>query len=115
MRLYRRTLCEILVWPRVPVTGALGGVAEGFSSAPVAIEGSVGYVENALSSDRNALSAAPYGVQVRQSLKLRLRNGAPIRTGDGVSLPGEGAPAWRCVEVDVYPFVTVARLERMAQ
>ena len=115
MRLHWRTSTNIVVWPREVSAGELGGNAEGFSSAGIAARASVSYVSNSLNGNLNALAASPYGVRAAQAIRLRLVGAATIAAGDGVSLPGEEGPTWRCVEVDKYPLVTVARLERIAQ
>lgn len=115
MRQHWRTGTDVLIWPRQAATGALGGCAEGFSSEGIAARASVSYVANSLNGNLNALSAAPYGVRAAQAIRLRFMGVAVLAAGDGISLPGEDKPAWRCVEVDKYPLITVARLERIAQ
>ena len=115
MRQHWRTGTDVLIWPRQTETGELGGSAEGFSSEGIAARASVSYVTNSLNGNLNALTAAPYGVRAAQAIRLRFIGAAALAAGDGVSLPGEDGPAWRCLEVDRYPLVTVARLERIAQ
>lgn len=105
----------MVVWPREVSPGDLGGSSEGFAAGGTAARASVSYVTNSLNGNLNALAAAPYGVRAAQAIRLRFVGAVAISAGDGVSLPGEGGPAWRCVEVDRYPLVTVARLERIAE
>lgn len=114
MRLLKRTGCEIFVFPRETAAGALGGVAEGFSGQSVRLWGNVGHVSNTLNSTANALVSTASGARTAQTLKLRFCGRTQIAVGDGVMLPGETAPCWRCVEVSFYPFITAARVERLA-
>ena len=114
MRLLKRTGCEISVFPRETVTGALGGIAEGFSGERLRLWGNVGYVSNTLNSTANALVSSAAGARAAQTLRLRFMGRAQIRVGDGFMLPGETEICWRCVEVNFYPFVTAARVERIA-
>lgn len=114
MRLFRRTGCEIFACPRRTVQGALGGVAEGFSEDRIRLWGNVGYVSNTLNSTANALVYTASGARAAQTLRLRFAGRAQIRVGDGVMLPGEMQPCWRCVEVSFYPLITSARVERIA-
>lgn len=114
MRLLKRTGCEISVFHREVTAGALGGVAEGFSGERIRLSGNIGYVSNTLNSTANALINSAYGVRAAQTLKIRFAGRAQIYVGDGVMLPGDGKICWRCVEVSFYPFITVARVERMA-
>lgn len=68
MRLFRRTISDVRIYPRVLRTGALGGAGEEFSDAAIAEKASIGYVNNALNSNLNALSSAPYGVRIAQAI-----------------------------------------------
>lgn len=114
MRLFQRTLSDILIVPRRVVTDALGGVREGFAPERIRLRGSVGYVSNTLNSTANAMLGAGYGIRVAQAVKLSFVGDVPINVGDGVMLPGDGAPCWRIVEVSRFPLITTARLERLA-
>lgn len=114
MRLLRRTAIEVKIWPRAVSEGALGGGREEFLDAPILARASVSYVANALNGNLNALVSAPYGMRAAQTIRLRFPGRPGIAAGDGLSFPGEDAPGWRCVEVNLYPLLTVARLERCA-
>ena len=114
MRLLKRTGCEISVFPREVTAGALGGVAEGFSTQSIRLWGNVGHVSNTLNSTANALVSTASGARTAQTLRLRFSGRAQIAVGDGVMLSGETEICWRCVEVSVYPFLTTARVERIA-
>lgn len=114
MRLLKRTGCEICVFPRVATQGELGGVTEGFSGERIRLWGNVGYVNNTLNSTANALAATAFGARTAQALRLRFIGRAKLSVGDGVMLPGEEGPCWRCVEVSYYPLITNARVERIA-
>lgn len=113
MRLLKRTGCEISVFPREVTKGALGGVAEGFSGERIRLWGNVGYVSNTLNSTANALVASASGARAAQTLRLRFIGRARLCVGDGVMLPGEAEPCWRCTEVSFYPLITAARVERI--
>ena len=114
MRLLNRTLSTITIAPRITVTGGCGGIAEGFSAERIALRGNIGYVSNTLNSTANALISTPMGERIAQALKLRFMGDVPVNAGDGVILPGEDEPAWRCVEVNRFPLMTVARVEKIA-
>ena len=113
MRLLCRTAQEVRIAPRQCRTDSLGGVTEGFSADRIALRGSVSYVNNTLNSSANALNAKPYGVYAAQALRIRFAGRAEVNPGDGALLPGEETPCWRCVEVEHFPFTTVARFERL--
>ena len=113
MRIFQRSAQTVMIAPRSCTTDALGAAVEGFASPWVAAQASVGFVANTLNSAANALRSAMPGVMLAQTLKLRFAGRVQIRAGDGVILPGEVVPCWRCVEVDNFPMSTVARLERI--
>lgn len=114
MRLLLRSACEVRIAPLSVRADALGGVVEGFSGEHMPVQASVGYVSNTLNSTANALSRGEAGMRAAQTIRLRFIGDAPIKVGDGVLLPDDARPAWRCVEVNRYPLMTLARLERMA-
>ena len=114
MRLFRRTLISARIAPRITVEDALGGATEGFSSQTHVAQASISYVANTLSASGNNLNSAMYGVRQSQSIRLRLGRDVDLSVGDGVMLPGEDSVMWRCMQVDVYPYVKVARFERIA-
>ena len=114
MRLFRRTLIKARIAPRAGTEDALGGVAEVFSEDYAEVEASLSYVANTLGSTGNNLNSGMYGARLSQLIRLRMAPGAPISVGDGVLLPGDGKVMWRCLQVDEYPHVKVARLERIA-
>ena len=108
MRLFRRTLIKVRIAPRSVAEDALGGAYGDFSDEHVEAEA------NTLGTAGNNLNAEMYGARLSQMIRLRMDTGAPIRAGDGVMLPGDEKVAWRCMQVDEYPHVKVARLERIA-
>lgn len=114
MRLLRRTLVNVGIVPRQVKTDGLGGNSEDFSGEARSVEASVSYVANTLSSSGNNIAAGMYGVARSQSVRLRMAPGCGIKAGDGAMLPGDDGVVWRCVQVDEYPNVVVARLERIA-
>jgi hypothetical protein len=114
MRLLRRTLIKVRVVARAEDEDALGGVTEDFSAAHVEIEASLSYVANTLGATGNNISRDMYGMRLSQIIRLRMEPGAPMKAGDGAMLPGEEKVTWRCLQVDEYPHVKVARLERIA-
>ena len=114
MRLIRRSVAQVEVFPRKVKNDALGGAVEDFSGEGKIVEASVSYVANTLSSSGNTVSAAMYGARHAQSVRLRMAPEAEISAGDGVRMPGEEKAMWRCVQVDGYPNVKVARIERIA-
>lgn len=114
MRLFRRTLVNVLAAPRAVEQDGMGGVREGFSDERIPLEASVSYVANTLSASGNNLNQGMYGVSLSQSIRLRMAPGAQIRVGDGAMMPGEDRIMWRCVQVDEYPHVKIARMERIA-
>ena len=115
MRLLYRTAREVRIAPRQCGTDSLGGVTEGFSPDRIALRGSVSYVNNTLNSSANALIAKPYGIFAAQALRIRFAGHAEVSPGDGMLLSGEDAPCWRCLEVERFPFTTVARFERITE
>ena len=114
MRLFRRTLIKVRIAPRSVTEDALGGAYGDFSDEHVEAEASMSYVSNTLGTAGNNLNAEMYGARLSQMIRLRMDTGAPICAGDGVMLPGDEKVAWRCMQVDEYPHVKVARLERIA-
>ena len=114
MRLFYRTMSEIRVAPRMVDQDGLGGMTEGFSADIKVFHGNIGFVSNTLNSTANALMSTAEGVREAQTLKLRFMGRAEIAAGDGVMLPGENTPCWRCVEVSNFPLMTLARVERIA-
>lgn len=114
MRLLRRTGSNITIAPRAVQTDALGGVTERFSDERITLWGNVSVVSNTLNSTANALVSTAAGMRVAQALRLRFIGRVKIAVGDGVLLPGDAEPTWRCVEVSQYPLMTLARIERIA-
>lgn len=114
MRLLRRTIEKVLIVPRSVKADGLGGIIEDFSGEGREAEASVSYVANTLSASGNNVNSAMYGARLSQAVRLRMAPEAEISAGDGVMLSGDDAVAWRCVQVDAYHNVKVARLERIA-
>jgi len=114
MRLLRRTLVKAGIVQRSIKEDGLGGVSEDFSGEVRFEEAALSYVANTLSATGNNIAAGMYGVVHSQSVRLRMRPECGIKPGDGVMLPGDDGVAWRCVQVDRYPNVAVARIEKIA-
>lgn len=114
MRLFSRTCSRVFIAPRAVAADGLGCECEAFSDERIPLRANIGNVNNTLNSNTNALLSRGYGMRITKVIMLRFAGDAPIEVGDGVVLPGEGAPKWRCVEVSRFPTVTCARLERMA-
>lgn len=115
MRLFQRSAQVVRIAPRSCTTDTLGAAVEGFAGAWITAKANVGFVANALNSAANALNSAMPGMIPAQTLKLRFAGRVEICVGDGVALPGEVVPRWRCVEVDNFPMTTLARLERIVE
>lgn len=114
MRLFRRTIEKVRIFPRGVKADEVGCAVEDFSGEGHEAEVSISYVANTLSASGNNVNAAMYGVRLSQSVRLRMAPEVEILAGDGVMLPGDEAVSWRCVQVDAYHNVKVARLERIA-
>ena len=114
MRLLQRSACVVRIAPRRTREDGMGGIVEEFSDEYLRLQCSVGYVNNSLNSSANALAWGEGGVRAAQTLRLRFIGEAGINVGDGALLPDDMRPAWRCVEVDRFPLMTLARLERIA-
>ena len=113
MRFVERTRRKIRIAPRQNVTDSIGGVREAFSDVTIPAYCAVTSSGNTLSYSANALVPMEHGVSFRQAKKLLLPPDTPIHVGDGVCMPGESSPRWRCITLETWSSHLVAKIERL--
>ena len=79
MRLAERTLVLVHLMPRLQETGALGGIAEGFSQQKTPLRA-------AILPEESKLSVEERGAVHRETLRLLVPANAGAKPGDGVCI-----------------------------
>lgn len=106
MRMLERTLRWVELAPRETIQDGLGGGVEGFSTHTTRVRASV------IPSD-DGVRGAEAGLWRDGAMRLLLPLDVKIVPGDGVSFE-DGAPEWRCTEVQRWSAHQAVRIVRIA-
>ena len=112
MRLYERTLTELLIAPHAEQKDALGGVRLSFSARRIPVRGSLQPDANTLNHAASSLNFEGHDLRAAQTLRALLPRDAQIAPGDGVCTDGAAQPQWLVLSVEDWTAHKLVRLER---